>query len=275
MPRNLSYVLTVALASLLCGLAASSAALAPAVIALCANLVAEGIPAIPAAIAAEVRRYSEARAADLLDWHTTRREILVATRFGNTIQIHRVREPGGARTQLTFFDDPVSLATYEPREGRYFLFARAEGGNEFLQLYRYDADGRVRGLTNGRRSLNDGIAWSRAGDRIAYRSTSRNGADRDIYVMDPDDPSTNRLVLEVSGGGWRALGWSPDDRQLLVIERVSIMTQNYLWLVDVASGEKNPLTPREDTVAYGMAVFARSPRRRMSRAIRFRLCRWP
>lgn len=34
-----------------------------------ANLVAEGIPAIPASLATEVRRYTESRSAGLADWH--------------------------------------------------------------------------------------------------------------------------------------------------------------------------------------------------------------
>ena len=36
--------------------------------------------------------------------------------------------------------------------------------------------------------------------------------------MDPADPKTDRLVLQVTGGGWEALDWSPDDRKLLVSE---------------------------------------------------------
>ena len=259
MQRHAPYLTVVALSALVCGIATPAFAQGPAVVTPNDNLVAEGIPAISRARVADVRRYTETRAAFLADWHPTRREMLIATRFGNTYQVHRVREPGGARTQLTFFEDPVYGGTYEPRDGRYFLFERAEGGNEFTQLYRFDANGRITLLTDGRRSQNGGVVWSTVGDRIAYGSTGRNGADRDIYVMDPADPSTNRLVLQVSGGGWGVADWSPDDRQLLVSEGISV-NQSYLWLVDVASGEKTLLTPREDTVAYGGAEFASNGR---------------
>ena len=51
---------------------------------------------------------------------------------------------------------------------------------------------------------------------MAFGSTRRNGADRDIYVMDPRDPATTRRVLEVKGGGWGPTDWSPDDTKLLV-----------------------------------------------------------
>jgi len=242
----------------LCPLRLPLAAQAPAtpVVAAAENLVVEGVPPIPAALAAEVRRYTESRSAGLADWHPTRRELLISTRFGNTPQIHRVATPLGARTQLTFFDEPISGVSYEPKEGRYFLFTRDVGGNEFGQIYRFDlANGTVTLLTDGGRSQNGGMSWSTRGDRIAYASTRRNGNDRDIYVMDPLNPAGGRLLLQVQGGGWGVTDWSPDDRQLLVGEYLSV-NQSRLYLVDVASGQRSPLIPGErDTVSYGDARF--------------------
>ena len=231
------------------------------VIAPTANLVADGVPPVPAAVAEAVRRYTESRAASLADWHPTKRSILVSTRFGNTPQIHEVAAPLGARRQLTFYDEPIGGASYEPRAGRYFIFGKDVGGNEFGQLYRYDvATGAVTLLTDGGRSQNGGARWSTRGDRIAYGSTRRNGGDRDLYVMDPLDPKSDRRLLTVSGGGWSVADWSPDDRQLLVLEYLSV-NRSRLHLVDVASGRRTPLLPAErDTVAYGEARFARDGR---------------
>jgi dipeptidyl aminopeptidase/acylaminoacyl peptidase len=220
------------------------------------NLVVEGVPPIPASLADEVRRYTEARGAGFADWHPAKREMLVSTRFGNTAQIHHVRMPGGARTQLTFFNEPVRAATFEPTGGRYFIFGRDVGGNEFVQLYRYDAaDGTITLLTDGGRSQNGGVIWSTKGDRIAYGSTRRNGADRDVYVMDPAKPESDKLVLQVSGGGWEAADWSPDDSRLLVIEFLSI-TKTNIHLLDLASGQRTPLTEPTESVAYLGAAFS-------------------
>jgi dipeptidyl aminopeptidase/acylaminoacyl peptidase len=226
-----------------------------AVIAPSENLVADGLPPIPATLAGEVRRYTESRGASIADWHPQRRELLIATRFGNTNQLHVVRAPGGARTQLTFFDEPVNGGTFDP-QGRYVVFARDVGGNEFGQLYRLDlADGRVTLLTDGGRSQNGGVRWSRAG-RIAYGSTRRNGADRDIYTMDPADPASDRRLLQLAGGGWSVADWSPDGRQLVIVEYRSV-THSNLWIVDVATGQKTLLTPQgPDTAAYRGAEFA-------------------
>jgi len=51
--------------------------------------------------------------------------------------------------------------------------------------------------------------------------------------------------------------WSPDDAKLLIREFESV-NRSHLWLVDVASGAKTPLTSRADadTVAYANAAFS-------------------
>src|SRR4051812_22517908 len=71
------------------------------------NLVVEGVPKIPTSLADDLDRYTEMRGATLADWHPTRREMLISTRFADASQIHSVKFPGGARTQLTFYKDSV------------------------------------------------------------------------------------------------------------------------------------------------------------------------
>lgn len=226
------------------------------------NLVAEGIPAIPTTIVEEVKRYTESRAASFGGWHPVKHEMLITTRFGNTPQIHQVAAPLGARKQLTFFDEPVGSGGIDPIDGKFFLFSRDRGGNEFSQLYRYDfADGRVTLLTDGGRSQNGFGPWSPDYTLRLYASTRRNGADRDIYVMDPRDPkNSDRLVLQVSGGGWGPQDWSPDGKTLIVGEYISV-NESHLWLVDFATSEKRELTPRaEKGVSYGGADFTADSR---------------
>src|SRR2546423_15403947 len=91
-----------------------------------------------------------------------------------------------------------------------------------------------------------------------YPSTRRTGQDTDIWVMDAADPKTDRMLLQLQGGGWRPLDWSPDNRKLLVQEEVSI-SQSYLWLVDIGSGQKTQLTPKTPNVeiAYTEARFSK------------------
>src|SRR5205807_3531686 len=191
------------------------------------NLVTDGVPPVPAAIAAAARPYSEFRAAGFWDWHPTRREMIIGTRFGDAPQLHRVRSPGGDRSQLTFFPDPVSGGSYQPTRGDYIVFTKDVGGAEFFQKYRYDvATGEITLLTDGK-SRNVGGAWSHTGDRYAYMSTRRDGRDLDLWVIDPAQPQSDRMVAQLEGGGWVASDWSPDDKTLLLMEYVSV-NESYL-----------------------------------------------
>jgi dipeptidyl aminopeptidase/acylaminoacyl peptidase len=247
--RYLSWSLVLPAAAVLAGPAAE---IRPA-----DNLVVEGIPAIPESVAEAASRYTELRFASAESWHPARREMLITTRFGDTVQVHGVRSPGGDRRQLTFFPDRVQGATYQPTRGDYFVFRKDTGGNEFSQLYRYDLPaGTITLLTDGK-SQNGGLAWSTAGDRIAYGSTRRNGADRDLYVQDPREPRSDRRLADLEGGGWQALDWSPDDTRILAIELVSA-NESYLWLLDSATGERTLLTPKggAERVFYGWGEFA-------------------
>src|SRR5205809_2255871 len=222
------------------------------------NLVTDGLPPVPAAIAEAARPYSEFRAAALWDRHTTRREVSIGTRFGDAPQVHRVRSPGGDRTQLTFFPDPVSGASYQPTDGRYIVFSKDVGGAEFFQKYRYDvATGEVTLLTDGK-SRNVGGAWSHAGDRYAYMSTRRDGRDLDLWVINPAEPRSDRMVAQLEGGGHAPVDWSSDDRTILLGQGVSV-NESYVWLVDVTTGEKTLLAPPAggERVAYADTKFSR------------------
>src|SRR5256885_3540904 len=52
------------------------------VVTLSDNLLTDGLPPVPAAIAEAARPYSELRAAAFSDWHPTRREMTNGTRLG-------------------------------------------------------------------------------------------------------------------------------------------------------------------------------------------------
>ncbi|MGQ9635386.1 MAG: S9 family peptidase [Bryobacteraceae bacterium] len=220
-----------------------------------ANLTVEGIPPIPLSLYERLEQYSEFRSASLLDWHPTRREILISTRFGDVPQVHHVAMPAGARTQLTFFSDRVTGASYQPADGSFVLFSKDTGGGEFYQLHRFDpVAGRYTLLTDGK-SRNTTVTWVRDGSRVAWASTRRNGRDTDIWIMDPRDPASARLLVEVSGGGWEPVEWSPDGERLLIAETKSV-NESSLFLVNPASGAKEPATPPGPPAYYGSAAFA-------------------
>ncbi len=224
---------------------------APAPVAKPAALLAEGIPPVPAELAARTRPYMEFRSVSFSGWHPSDRSMLIGTRFGNTVQIHRVAAPLGYRQQLSFEEEPVS-GTWSPR-GDLLVAQKDIGGNEFFQL---DAlrEGRLQLITDGR-SRNLFGAWSRDGRLIGYSSTRRNGADTDLYVMDPRDPSTDRRVAQVEGGGWAILDFAPDGRRAIVGNYRQV-TNSDLFILDLTSGALTPIGDISRDIAYGGAGFA-------------------
>ncbi len=221
------------------------------------NLVTENIPTFTPELRADVGRYLEFRGAAFSSWHPQRREMLIVTRFADTPQLHLVKAPGGARRQLTFLPEPVAGGSFRPKTGECIVFSQDAGGGEFFQLYRYDlVDGKITRLTDGK-SRNTGAHWSRTGQQLAYTSTRRNGKDNDIYVIDPANPASDRLLLPVNSGGWAIADWSEDETKLLLEEGISI-NESYIHLYDLKTGVKELITPKgAEKAAWSGAKFAR------------------
>jgi dipeptidyl aminopeptidase/acylaminoacyl peptidase len=223
------------------------------------SIIAEGVPKIPASLAETAGRYGAYRSAGLADWNPVNRRMLVATRFGDTPQLHLVSMPGGARQQLTFYPDAVTNGRFHPNGGDYIVFSKDIGGGEWYQLYRYTLKtGEVTLLTDGK-ARNLLGPWSSKGDEIAYMSTRRTGKDTDLWIMNPANPKTDHLLAKLEGGGWQPLDWSPDDKHILLLEGISI-NESYLWIVDAATGEKTALTPRDakEKISYNDGQFSKN-----------------
>ncbi|MBW3671909.1 MAG: prolyl oligopeptidase family serine peptidase, partial [Acidobacteria bacterium] len=195
------------------------------------------VPVVPGEVFDRLSQYSNVRSAGFEGWAPDGRGILVATRFGNSTQLHRVYEPGGRREQITFFDEPVTSGRYRPVKGDVILFNRDVGGSEFYQIFRYDTrSGAVKMITDGT-SRNSAPTWSNDGSQIAFTSTMRNGRSNDLYVMNPDEPSTTRRVVEAAGGEyWGASDWSPTDERVAVARYVSA-NESDVFVLDLDSGE--------------------------------------
>jgi len=222
------------------------------------NLVVDGIAKVPASLAETAGRYASFRSANFVDWNPATREMLIATRFADTPQIHLVKQPGGERQQLTFFTDSVTNARFHPNGGDYFVFSKDIGGGEWYQLYHYDTKtGDATLLTDGK-ARNLMGPWSSGGDQLAYMSTRRTGKDTDLWVMNPADPKSDHLLTKLEGGGWEPLDWSPDDSKILLAEGLSI-NESYLWLVDTKTGEKTPFIGRSGTekISYEGGHFSK------------------
>lgn len=229
-----------------------------------ATVKAEGLPPIPSSVADDLAPYAASRRALFLAWHPTERRMLIWTTFGNVGQIHSVAGPGMDRRQLTFFREGVpappplgEAAWYDPG-GRYFLFSKdTGGGSETTQLFRYDSATRQSAMVTDGKGRTGSPVWSHRAGLIAYDSTRRgghDGADRDLYVMNPAQPGTARLVAELEGA-WGAAAWSPDDREIIVVHAPA-QGEQHLWRVDVASGARRALTDPAEYASWRVPQYS-------------------
>ncbi len=217
-----------------------------------AALVADQVPDIPQAIVDQTRPYMEYRTASFVDWDPESKAMLIATRFAETRQLHRVAAPMAQREQLTFASEPVSSARYAP-DGSSLLFQKDSGGNEVHQIFALE-NRQPKLLTDGK-SRNSLGPWSSSGKLLAFVSNKRTGLYNDIYLMNPANPDGARMLIASTGGGWFPIDFSPDDKQLLVFNYVSV-TDNQLYLIDIAKGVSRKLTDSSNPVAYEGLQFA-------------------
>ncbi len=217
------------------------------------QLVMEDIPPIPAEIVTDLNRYQNVRSAGFRDWTADSENIYISTRFGDVSQIHKVDVAGGARQQITFFDEPVGGLTRQPG-GDSLIFSRDAGGSEFAQLFLLDpAGGATTMLTDGE-SRNGGALWDRRGTRIAYNSTARNGASNDIWMMDPNDPDNAEVVLESQDGSfWGAAEFSSSGSKVLVTNYVSA-ADSRVNLLDLDTGDVTLLAGGADNISSNFPV---------------------
>ena len=213
-----------------------------------AAVTRDGVGAPDAAVSATLPHYLQSRSASFVDWLWDG-SMLIATRFGDTEQIHRLRMPLGMREQLSYAPGGVAAAAARPYASDAFVYLEPHHGGDSGQLMLQRlADQSLTPLTDG--AHRDGPAlWAHDGKRIAFASNRRNGSDVDIYVLDTGQPgATPRLVVGGAGNHWRAYDWSLDDKRLLlgrelpgdggsVNSSAGAMPESELYIAGVDSGE--------------------------------------
>jgi len=222
------------------------------------QLIMEDIPPIPASLPATLSRYQNIRSASFAGWSKNSKNIFIKTRFGPVTQLHRVNKPAGARFQLTFGDEPVGEVLRQP-SSNMLAMTRDEGGDEFDQIYLLNPEDGLITLQSDGSALNNRMAWDRQGERLAYRSTRRNGRSNDVWMQDAGSPASARMVVEARDGTlWKPVDFSRDGRMLLIQQFISV-ADSRVFIKDLRSGEMRLLAGDADNPSSNIATgFDRS-----------------
>jgi len=219
------------------------------------TLVLDNIPSVETPLSAKLDDYLNARGATFVDWLPDG-GILIATRFGDVEQLHRVAMPLGAREQLTFYRGPVTSArSPQSSVASGFAFLRDQGGNENAQVYWYDnATRAVRMLSDGK-GLCGGLSWSHDGNRVAYHGTARDGVSYDLYIAEPANKfGQPRFVFNGLQKNWSVQDWSPDDTKLLINNVISA-NESHLFVLDIATAAMSPVSEGKEVARVTQAKF--------------------
>jgi dipeptidyl aminopeptidase/acylaminoacyl peptidase len=220
------------------------------------QILTEGVPQVPEEIFERLHPYQHVRAAAFCGWAPDGRGVLVRTRFANSEQLHRVLEPGHAREQLTFHDEPVSGRFLPGSADGTMLLVMSRGGDENHQVYRLTPGrGRAERLTDGTSRHILGPV-RRDGSLLLLASNRRHPRHMDLYTLDPWAGGPLQTLLQTEGQDWRAHDWSPDGRSIL-IDRVVSVHETYPALLEVPSGRLHPIpAPGGVRCAFGELAFA-------------------
>jgi dipeptidyl aminopeptidase/acylaminoacyl peptidase len=217
------------------------------------QLILEDIPPIPDRLVNRLNQYQNVRSASFLAWTEDGNGMYIATRFGVINQIHRVYFPGGARQQLTFFKEPIGEVVRQP-EGSLLALTMDQGGSEFGQIFLLDpASAALRMISDGS-SRNSRLLWDRAGARLAYQSTRRDGHSKDIWLTDVRHPGNASLILEAPAETWWGpVDFSKDGKSLLVQQYIGA-TDSRVFILDLDSGNRRQVAGNQDTPSANRGV---------------------
>ncbi|MBI3862926.1 MAG: S9 family peptidase [Planctomycetia bacterium] len=223
-------------------------------------IATQSVPPVPPELSERLRQYQNTRSATFRGWSPAGKGMLIATRFADTVQLHRVYEPGGRREQVTFFNEPADGAFIPEANDGAMLVEMSRGGSENNQIYFFDrSTGQAQLLTDGK-SRNQPGPVLHDGSKMIIHSNSRNQRDTDLYVSETRKPGTLKLLMESTNEFWTATDWSRDGTKLLMNRYVSI-NESYPALFDMATQKKTTLpSPEAGPASFGSLKFARDGR---------------
>jgi dipeptidyl aminopeptidase/acylaminoacyl peptidase len=217
------------------------------------QLILQGVPEIPAPLIDRLNQYQNVRSASFLDWTRDGKGMYVRTRFGDLSQIHRVHAAGGTRQQLTWFREPIGPVVRRERSHELAI-TLDEGGGEQDQVYLFDTRTAKKRLVSDGASRNRLVRWSRNGRAMAFQSTRRNGRSNDLWIMDPDKPGSEQILLEAEDGSW----WGPSDfsrdGRYLLVQQFMNVTDSRVYVLNLRDRSLHMLAGNTEQPSANRAV---------------------
>jgi len=208
-------------------------------------------PANPAASSIPIDELYFTRSVGGASWSPDGKEIVFTTNLTGRNNLWKVQASGGWPIQLSQSDDRESGAVWSP-DGKWILYEQDRGGQEYFDIFAIPSDGgEAVNLTNTDDISETDAHFSPDGATIAISYKPKTSSTPDIALLDWRTRKVRNLTREQSKDRfWLFVAWSPDGKSIYANRANAGFTDADVYGVDVASGNRENLTPHKGQVLY-------------------------
>jgi Tol biopolymer transport system component len=184
-------------------------------------------------------------------WSPDGKEIVFTTNLTGRNNLWKVQVAGGWPIQLSQSDDRQGGAVWSP-DGKWILYEQDRGGREYYDIFAVpSAGGEAVNLTNTDDISETGAHFSPDGTTIAISYKPQTSSTRDIALLDWQTHKVRNVSQEqAKDRQWGFVAWSHDGRSIYANRTYVGDTDSDVYRVDVASGNRENLTPHQGQVVY-------------------------
>jgi dipeptidyl aminopeptidase/acylaminoacyl peptidase len=125
----------------------------------------------------------------------------------------------------------------------YLVISLDDDGDEQYQLYRYDLEDKsLERITDGE-GICIGAFFNVQGDKFLYTNNKRNSKHFDFYLIDPENPDSNKRIFTSDKIAQFPLAFSPVSESTLLVKDWRVWTAKRLYILEILTGEITLLEP--------------------------------
>ena len=190
-------------------------------------------------------------------WSPDGKEIVFSTNFTGRMNLWKVSANSGWPLQLTVSDDRQFGAVWSP-DGGTIVYDQDFGGSEYFDLFAIrSAGGASDNLTNTPDISESGPIFSPDGKTIAFSYKPKTSPTVDIALLDWKSRKVKKLTNEqIQDHLWQAVEWSGDGHYILANRGNVASTDSSVYLIEVASGKTEELTPHKGDVLVSASAIS-------------------
>lgn len=165
--------------------------------------------------------------------------------FDPHMDIFEANPDGSGLKRLTDTKGYDAEGSYSP-DGKQIVFCSSRSGEDNLELYIMDADGKnVRQLTHAPKCYNGGPFFSPDGKRVIFRSDRKKKDHLQLYVINTDGTGERALTDDLNWVQWGPY-WYKDSKHIIYAaadHSMPFMRPNYdLYWMNIDTGKKVRIT---------------------------------